>query len=92
MIKDKLENYNNPPPPLVVPFSWEEVKEKEKEPSFLMWWLLLLVPWTDVYSSKEDNTICALTSLDGRGCYIYKRFGDHSYLVRPADSPGFPGS
>lgn len=92
MIKDKLAKAENPPAPLVTPFTWEEVKENEQEPSFWLWILLLFVPWTEVYSSVEDATICALTTLDGRGCYRYKRFMEHSYHVTPAASPGFPGN
>ena len=91
MIKDTLAAVDNPPEPLIIPFIWEEVKNKEAKPGWL-WFILLFIPWTDVYSSVEDAKICALTTLDGRGCYRYKRFGGHSYFVQIASSPGFPGS
>jgi hypothetical protein len=91
MIKDDLYLADNSTTPLVIPFTWEEVKNKEAKPGWL-WFILLFIPWTDIYSSVEDARICALVTLDGKGCYQYKRFGDHSYNVRITPSPGFLGN
>ncbi len=70
-------------------WSWKQVLNNEKKPSFLTKIRLLTKSWNTVIAPKNYAG-----ELFTNGCplYQYKKIGNNCYYLEPRPSPGFPGN